>query len=108
MALIDAVANSINVPLWKLFGGASNSIVTDITIPIVAPNEAAKLAAKYKERGFSTLKLKVGKNLSSDVEVLKAIRIVHPDCSFILDANEGYTANEAIEVLEKLNGRHGQ
>ncbi|XP_020594092.1 L-Ala-D/L-amino acid epimerase isoform X2 [Phalaenopsis equestris] len=103
MALIDAVANSINVPLWKLFGGASKSIVTDITIPIVAPNEAAKLAAKYKERGFSTLKLKVGKNLSSDVEVLKAIRIVHPDCSFILDANEGYTANEAIEVLEKLN-----
>ncbi|PKU85931.1 hypothetical protein MA16_Dca001762 [Dendrobium catenatum] len=72
-------------------------------IPIVAPNEAAKLAAEYKERGFNTLKLKVGKNLSSDIEVLKAIRLVHPDCLFILDANEGYTANEAIEVLEKLN-----
>ncbi|KAH0453051.1 hypothetical protein IEQ34_017375 [Dendrobium chrysotoxum] len=103
MALVDAVANSLHIPLWKLFGGASTSIVTDITIPIVAPYEAAKLAAKYKERGFNTLKLKVGKNLSSDIEVLKAIRLVHPDCFFILDANEGYTANEAIEVLEKLN-----
>lgn len=75
-------------------------------IPIVSPNEAAKLAAEYRGRGFSTLKLKVGKNLNSDIEVLKAIRLVHPDCSFILDANEGYTDKEAIEVLDKLHGRY--
>ncbi|KAF8662844.1 hypothetical protein HU200_055424 [Digitaria exilis] len=87
MALIDAVANSIRIPL----------------IPIVAPNEAAQLAAKYRGQGFQTLKLKVGKNLNSDIEVLKAIRLVHPDCSFILDANEGYTADQAIEVLDRLN-----
>ncbi|KAJ1282705.1 hypothetical protein BS78_03G071400 [Paspalum vaginatum] len=103
MALIDAVANSIRIPLWRLFGGASDSVTTDITIPIVTPNEAAQLAAKYRGQGFQTLKLKVGKNLNSDIEVLKAIRLVHPDCSFILDANEGYTANQAIEVLHKLN-----
>ncbi|KAJ0049573.1 hypothetical protein Pint_16525 [Pistacia integerrima] len=77
MALIDAVANSISMPLWRLFGGATNNITTDIT-------------------------LKVGKNLKADIEVLQAIRAVHPDCSFILDANEGYKPNEAIEVLEKL------
>jgi hypothetical protein len=74
MALIDAVANSIRIPLWRLFGGASDSVTTDITvrlphctdswkllnaitkilswyfpiqIPIVTPNEAAQLAAKY-------------------------------------------------------------
>ncbi|XP_037480780.1 L-Ala-D/L-amino acid epimerase-like [Triticum dicoccoides] len=72
-------------------------------IPIVTPNEAAQLAAKYRGQGFQTLKLKVGKNLNSDIEVLKAIWLVHPDCSFILDANEGYTANHAIEVLNRLN-----
>ncbi|KAJ8553454.1 hypothetical protein K7X08_024132 [Anisodus acutangulus] len=31
MALIDAAANSIGIPLWRLFGGVSNSISTDIT-----------------------------------------------------------------------------
>ncbi|XP_077242881.1 cytochrome P450, family 77, subfamily A, polypeptide 5 [Tasmannia lanceolata] len=103
MALIDAVANSIGIPLWRLFGGASNSITTDITIPIVTPTEAAELARKYSKQGFSTLKLKVGKNLKQDVEVLRAIRLAHPDCSFILDANEGYSAKEAIEVLDKLH-----
>ncbi|KAG6494205.1 hypothetical protein ZIOFF_049224 [Zingiber officinale] len=107
MALIDAAANSIRIPLWRLFGGASNSITTDITIPIVSPSEAAELAAKYCRQGFSTLKLKVGKDLNSDIEVLTAIRSVHPECSFILDANEGYKAHQAIEVLDKLHGTMG-
>lgn len=32
MALIDAVANSIDVPLWRLFGGVSNSLTTAVTV----------------------------------------------------------------------------
>ncbi|XP_058228094.1 L-Ala-D/L-amino acid epimerase [Rhododendron vialii] len=103
MALIDAVANSIGIPLCRLFGGVSNTITTDITIPICSPDKAAELASKYCKQGFRTLKLKVGKNLNGDLEVLQAIRRVYPDCLFILDANEGYTSNEAIQVLQKLH-----
>lgn len=32
MALIDAIANSIDVPLWRLFGGFSNSISSAVTV----------------------------------------------------------------------------
>uniref|UniRef100_A0A453DV25 Uncharacterized protein n=1 Tax=Aegilops tauschii subsp. strangulata TaxID=200361 RepID=A0A453DV25_AEGTS len=32
MAVIDAVANSIRIPLWRLFGGASNTVTTDMTV----------------------------------------------------------------------------
>ncbi|ESR55828.1 hypothetical protein CICLE_v10024636mg [Citrus x clementina] len=32
MALIDAVAKSVSMPLWRLFGGVSNTITTDITV----------------------------------------------------------------------------
>ncbi|KAL8257062.1 hypothetical protein R6Q59_029103 [Mikania micrantha] len=103
MAVIDAVATSIGTPLWRFFGGASNTITTDITIPIVSPAEAGQLASKYYKQGFKTLKLKVGKDLNTDIEVLKAIRVAHPQCLFILDANEGYTSSEAIQVLEKLH-----
>ncbi|XP_076911813.1 L-Ala-D/L-amino acid epimerase isoform X3 [Bidens hawaiensis] len=72
------------------------------SIPIVTPTEAGQLAAKYYKQGFKTLKLKVGKDLNADIEVLKAIRGAHPHCLFILDANEGYTSSEAIQVLRKL------
>lgn len=77
-------------------------VLTLPVIPIVSPAEASNLAAKYREEGFKTLKLKVGKNLKADIQVLQAIREVHPASSFILDANEGYKTEEAIEVLQKL------
>lgn len=32
MALIDAVAYSIGVPLWGVFGGVSSTITTDMTV----------------------------------------------------------------------------
>lgn len=63
------------------------------------------MASNYRKYGFKTLKLKVGKNLNGDIEVLQAIRAVHPDCLFILDANEGYTYTEAIQVLQTLHGK---
>ncbi|XP_058759956.1 L-Ala-D/L-amino acid epimerase-like [Vicia villosa] len=87
MVVIDAVASSLRVPLWRFIGGASNTITTDITIPIVSSAEAAELASKYYKQGFKTLKLKVGKNLNADIEVLQAIRVAHPE----------------LEVLEKLH-----
>lgn len=63
------------------------------------------MASKYRKQGFKTLKLKVGKNLHGDIEVLQEIRTAHPDCLFILDANEGYTSTEAIQVLQTLHGK---
>lgn len=32
MALIDAVAKSIGMPLWRVFGEVSDTITTDITV----------------------------------------------------------------------------
>lgn len=32
MAVIDAVACTIGMPLWQVFGGVSNTVTTDITV----------------------------------------------------------------------------
>ncbi|XVE72124.1 hypothetical protein DITRI_Ditri11bG0013300 [Diplodiscus trichospermus] len=103
MALIVAVANSIDVPLWRLFGGVSNTLSTAATIPTTSSAKAFDLAAKDRKLGFKTLKIHVGRGLDTDIEVLQAVRAAHPQCLFILDATEGYTSKEAIDVLEKLN-----
>ncbi|KAL5571306.1 hypothetical protein UlMin_020903, partial [Ulmus minor] len=103
MALIDAVANSIDVPLWRLFGGVSNTLTTAVTIPIISPAKASALAATYFGKGFTTIRLSIGSNQQAELEVIKAIRAAQPHCSFILDANGKYTSEEAIMVLEKLN-----
>ncbi|BBN12582.1 hypothetical protein MPTK1_5g21250 [Marchantia polymorpha subsp. ruderalis] len=104
MAVVDAVAHSLQLPLWKYFGGCSKSISTDITIPICPPEEAEILARLYYARGFKTIKTKVGgRAISLDIALLKAIRRGHPTCSLILDANGGYDSKSALYVLDELH-----
>ncbi len=102
MALFDALARNWNIPLLTFFGGAADRVVTDITIPICAAEEARRLAAEYRGRGFVTLKTKVGADVDADIERIKAIREGHPTSDLILDANEGYDVPQTIEVLQTL------
>ena len=102
MALVDALARSEGKPLYKFFGGAQTRVVTDITIPICDPPLARELAATYRARGFETIKTKIGKDMEDDLERLRAIRRGHPECVLVLDANEGYAAEDALAVLAAL------
>ncbi len=102
MALVDALARSRGEPLYRFFGGATDRVTTDITIPIGEPAEAERLAARYRAEGFATIKTKVGLDVDADIERLAAIRRAHPDCALVLDANEGYTAEQALDVVRRL------
>lgn len=104
MAILDALTRHWGVPLYQFFGGASDEVVTDITIPICPAEEASALAARYRGEGFEVIKTKVGIDLDEDVARLTAIRDVHPDCQLILDANEGFSADEALRFLDALRG----
>ncbi len=102
MALIDAFTKSLNIPLFQFWGGAEQTIETDYTIDIVTPDVAKLNAAKLKQKGYRTLKTKVGKNLVHDIDRLLAIREGAPDCRLMLDANQGYSPSEAVHFLEEL------
>lgn len=105
MALIDALNRSWGIPLFYFFGGYRRSLVTDITIPICAADEAESLAAHYRGAGFTTLKTKVGRDLSQDLERACAIWRGYPNCRLVLDANGGYTCAQAFTLLRELRGR---
>ena len=102
MALFDALARHWEIPLFTFFGGAAARVVTDITIPICAPEEARRLAAEYRGRGFVTLKTKIGADVEEDIERVGAIREGHPTSDLILDANEGYDVAQTLSVLRAL------
>jgi o-succinylbenzoate synthase len=104
MALIDALARSRQAPLFRFFGGRQRSLITDITIPICAANDAKRLAACYRRAGFKTLKAKIGHDLAQDVERVRAIRQGQPDCRLVLDANEGYEPEQALALVRELRG----
>ena len=105
MAIIDALTRSYGIPLYVFFGGASSSVETDMSIPLVMPDHAYTLAQETVARGIKRIKVKVGQDLREDVDRVEAIRNGAPHLGLTLDANQGYTPNEALLCLEALDDR---
>lgn len=102
MALLDAYTKSLNIPLFQFIGGAEHQIETDYTVDIVDAATAKSNAQKLANKGYRTLKTKVGKNLKDDVARVIAIKEGAPECRIMLDANQGYSPADAIHFLEVL------
>jgi L-alanine-DL-glutamate epimerase-like enolase superfamily enzyme len=101
-AILDALTRSWGVPLYQFFGGASAQVETDISIPISEPEHVNELAERYSERGANTLKLKVGTVVGEDIERVLAAKEGAPNCDLILDGNQGYTPQAAVELMQTL------
>ena len=105
MALLDALTRSYGIPLYQFFGGASSAIETDMSIPMVTPEHGYELAKDIMARGIRTIKIKVGGDIREDVSRVESIREAAPGIGLTLDANQGYTASEALLCLEALDDR---
>ncbi len=105
MSMLDALTRSHGIPLSVFFGGASTSIETDMSIPMVTPEHGYELAKDVVARGIHCIKIKVGGDICDDVARVEAIREGAPGLGLTLDANQGYTANEALLCLEALDDR---
>jgi L-alanine-DL-glutamate epimerase-like enolase superfamily enzyme len=101
-ALADAMARIAGVPLRALMdpvaGARTTTLDTDVTVAIAAPPKMAELARGWVARGFRSLKVKVGKDVDTDVLALEAIGRAAPGAALRVDANAGYTAKQAIEL----------
>ncbi|PST81567.1 dipeptide epimerase [Pedobacter yulinensis] len=103
MALFDISAKHANLPLYRFLSGEKRRIETDMTIGIASPEEMAATAAAYVDRGCSIIKIKLGKDVATDVKRVAAIRAaVGHDVTIRLDANQGWSFDEALRALADL------
>jgi len=100
VALHDLVARRRGVSLPVLLGGTALRVPTDVTL---AAGDADALAATARARaadGFGVLKMKVGTDADTDVARVRAVReAVGPGVRIRLDANQGWTARDAVRVI---------
>lgn len=103
MALYDLAAKKAGVPLYQFLGGKPREIVTDITIGIASPEQMAAKAKDLHDHGAVALKVKLGKKPQDDIARIKAIRqAVGFDIPIRIDANQGWSYEEAMEALKGL------
>lgn len=103
MALFDIAAKDAGLPLYQFLGGEKRTIETDMTIGIANPENMATTALKYASLGCSILKIKLGKNTTDDLERVKQIRAaVGKNITIRLDANQGWSFDEALQILGEL------
>ncbi len=102
MALLDLMARKAKLPLYQMLGGYRDEIPTSITIGIMSLKDTLDQAAYYLRKGFHIIKMKGGLNMEEDVErVIKVREKYGYDFSLRFDANQGYSAPEALEFIER-------
>ena len=100
-AILDAAARLQDLPLYRALGGTdAPAMLTDITLSISDPERMAAAATRHARAGFTCFKVKVGRDWRADCASLRAVAAAVPGARFRLDANAGFTATEALALLD--------
>ena len=99
LALYDRIGKDQNLPLYKLLHlPTPEPFSTAFTISIAEPDEMARIAAEHPE--FPIIKLKLGSE--DDISRVAAVRKARPDVKLYVDANAGWSPEEAVRLVNDL------
>ncbi len=103
IAVYDLWAQLYETPLYRMLGGGEPVITTDITISVDHIDKMVADSLSAVDRGFESLKIKVGKDIGLDIERVKAIHTAVEGRALLrLDANQGWTAKQAVHAMHEL------
>ena len=97
-AMWDLECKTRGVTIWELLSIEPHELTTVATIGIGTPDEMAERAVELSN--FSKLKVKLDSN--QPIERLSAIRHSRPDAQLVVDANQGWSADQLIGIAPEL------
>jgi L-alanine-DL-glutamate epimerase-like enolase superfamily enzyme len=105
IAFHDLLGLAAGMPVYRILGGFRDRIRTSVTIPISTIEESVETACARANQGYTMFKIKGGIDPEEDVRRVKAIHRALPDHVLRLDADGGYSVQEALDVARALKGR---
>jgi L-alanine-DL-glutamate epimerase-like enolase superfamily enzyme len=104
MALWDLLGKSVDAPVYQLLGGlVRDKVELSRSLSMGTVDEVLAQAEVLVAEGYRTLKMKVGRNPTSDAANLEALRARFPDLKLRVDANMGWrNPKEAVRHIHNL------
>lgn len=103
IALFDLLSKREKKPLYECLGGKRDKMITDMTIGIEPLEITVQKALMHTRSGFRALKIKVGLEFDEDIKRVSAVRdAVGAKIQLRVDANQGYTVDQAIKFCEAM------
>lgn len=101
IAFHDLMAKERGQPLHTLLGHQVRQRVrVSRAIGLHPLKRTTEIAQEYLRMGVTALKLKVGRDVAAAATIRAMREMVGPDIELAIDANEGLTSREALELLE--------
>jgi muconate cycloisomerase len=107
MACWDIRGKAEGKPVYELLGGACRPLAVRSRYSMGAyePLRAAARAKELVAAGFTTIKIKVGRDAAADVERVRAVRAaIGSEIELTIDANCGWSADTAIRAIREMAG----
>ena len=104
MAFLDLLGKYAKTPVCNLLGGRLRDAVrTTRVVPLGPPETMRRVSLRFREEGYTAVKLKMDGSIDTDVQRVKAVRTsVGRDLWITVDANMAYTPKKAINLLKRL------
>ncbi|HYH89650.1 MAG TPA: enolase C-terminal domain-like protein [Solirubrobacteraceae bacterium] len=103
LAVWDLVGQILDRPCHALLGGHAREVAAAHMVSFGTPEEMAEEALAVHERlGVRTFKVKVGREPELDVAATRAIREALPDADLYVDANRGWSYDDALRAGDEL------
>jgi L-alanine-DL-glutamate epimerase-like enolase superfamily enzyme len=105
MAFVYLLAKERGVALYEYFGAKDLSpLKTDVTISLNSASQMVTDAKKAFDDGFSILKVKVGSDIESSIEVITKISQEIEGVEILVDANQAWSVEEALKFIDVMRG----
>ncbi len=104
VACWDLLGKYVDLPVSELLGGRNGpDFILYRAISQEAPDQMAAKVAEYRREGYRRFQLKVGADVETDVERIRAVAAeLKPGDVLIADANTGWLRHEALRVARAV------
>lgn len=105
LAIYDLIGKYTNLSVSTIMGGRHRDRIPVCPTLYIKESieETVEDALYYVDKGFKSLKVKVGDDAKTDIELIKSVRkAVGDDIGIRIDANQAYSVDMAVRTLRRM------